>query len=373
MKLLITCAKGVSEFLEREILALGLPVHEVLAAGVRTEGNWKDVYRLNLHLRTAMRVLMECRRFRCNGPNDLYREAKKFPWEEWIEPRGYFSVSTSVRHPTIRDIRFAGLKIKDAVVDRMRDKTGRRPNSGPETDRSVLFLHWRDEQASLYIDTSGEALSRRGYRERSGGAPMQEALAAAMIMASEWDGESHLVNPMCGTGTLAIEGLLLALNRAPALQRKNFGFMHLRNYDPMLWKQVVEEARAQEKEGLDIIVRASDKELEMVRASARNAHVAKVAEWLRMKHAPFQETKLSDGGGVVLINPPYGERLLNRDELIPLYQDMGSFIKHQCQGYKAYVISSSVKLLKQVELKPARSWTLYNGPLECRLNEYEVF
>jgi putative N6-adenine-specific DNA methylase len=202
---------------------------------------------------------------------------------------------------------------------------------------------------------------------------MQEALAAAMIMASDWKGDSHFVNPMCGTGTLAIEGLWMALNRAPASLRKNFGFMHLRNFDPMLWKNIQASAVQQEKKTLDIIVRASDKELEMVRAAARNAHVAKAAEWLRIKHAPFQETQLADGGGVVFFNPPYGERLLDREELVPLYQDMGTFIKHQCLGYKVYVISSSVKLLKQVELKPARSWTLFNGALECRLNEYEVF
>ncbi len=218
-KILVTCPKGVSPYLKKEIEALDFPVLAELDTAIQTEGTLQDTMVLNLHLRTAQRVLYQLATFSVNTPEILYRKLNAIPWETLLHDSGkaaYFCVTSIVDNPLITDSRFVNVKVKDAIVDRMRDKCGRRPDSGPDKDKAVVHVYWKNDQADVYLDTSGERLSLRGYRKIPLQAPMQEALAAAVIMATGWRGEKNFINPMCGSGTLAIEAALIALNRAPA-------------------------------------------------------------------------------------------------------------------------------------------------------------
>ena len=281
-RILITCAKGIPPFLKEELLALGFPVLEETVAGLATEGTVDDTLRLNLRLRTGHRVLFLLKEFVARDADALYRAVSEAAWEEYIAEDEYVSVTSSVDNPTIRDSRYANVKCKDAIVDRIKGKRGQRPDSGPDQDRVVVNLYWKDERCSLYFDTSGEPLSRRGYRKIPMTAPMQETLAAAVIRATGWNGSGHFINPMCGSGTLAIEAALAGLNRAPGLLRDNFGFMHLKGFNESLWSDLRARAEKEAKKTLECRIIATDIRREAVEAAKRNAATAGVEhliEW----------------------------------------------------------------------------------------------
>src|SRR5271157_482176 len=267
--ILITCAKGIPPYLREELLAMGFPVLDETIAGIATEGTIDDTLPLNLLLRTAHRVLFLIREFVAPDADALYQAVSEIAWEEYIDQDGYVCVTSSVDNPTIRDSRFANVRCKDAIVDRIKEKCGQRPDSGPDQDRAVVNIYWKDDRCSLYLDTSGEPLSRRGYRKIPLKAPMQETLAAAVIQATGWtsfrttgttgqSGSGNFINPMCGSGTLAIEAALIGLNRAPGLLRDNFGFMHLEGFDKTLWEKLRKEARSRAKKLINGKIIATD-------------------------------------------------------------------------------------------------------------------
>ena len=229
--MLITCPKGIPSILKQEVLALHLPVLSENMSGVITEGTIDDALRLNLHIRTGHRVLLLLKEFTANNANQLYEQLVRIAWEGIIPENGYVCVTSSVNNSSIKDSRFASLRCKDAIVDRIMEKRGRRPDSGPKRDQTVVHQYWKDDRCAVYLDTTGEPLSRRGYRKIPLSAPMQETLAAAVVLATGWDGSNNFINPMCGSGTLAIEAALIGLNRAAGLLRNNFGFMHLKEFN----------------------------------------------------------------------------------------------------------------------------------------------
>src|SRR5665647_3406899 len=230
-RIIITCSKRLSPYLELEIIELGFtPVH-TFQTGVELLGTMNDYIRLNLNLRCASQVLYSLKEFPSNSPDDIYRELFQIPWERLLTNDSYFSVTSNVTHPSINNSLYANVKVKDAIADRMRNKTGGRPNSGSSLEAAVIHLFWRNETAEIFIDTSGETLAKHGYRKIPGKAPMLEALAAATILATKWDRHSTFVNPMCGSATIAIEATLLATNRRPGLFRNNYGFKHILGFD----------------------------------------------------------------------------------------------------------------------------------------------
>jgi putative N6-adenine-specific DNA methylase len=349
-------------------------VTEESAGGVETRGTLPDALRLNLQLRTALRVLWEIAVFNVLEPKRLYALVTELPWERWIAPDGYVCVNSFCRTPSIRDTRFAGLTIKDAIVDRLQKVFGRRPDSGSDTGRTVVFLYWRDNEARLYLDTSGDSLSRRGYRKEPMKAPMQETLAAAVILATGWDRKGAFVNPMCGSGTLAIEAALLASNRAPGLLRDNFGFMHILGFPREAWEALRREA---EKAILpwpaEPVVYANDLDPEAVEAAQRNAAHAGVADGIEFGVMDFSETPMPEAGGVVVLNPPYGERLDGETDLEYLYHGIGDFFKKRGQGYIGFVFTGSPDLGKRVGLRTRRKIPFFNSEIECRLLEFELY
>lgn len=372
-RILVTCAKGITPYLKDEILALGFPIVSETVAGVATEGTIDDTLRLNLFLRTGHRVLFQIGEFSAHDADDLYRGVSAIPWEEHISEDGYLCVTSSVDNPSIRDTRFANVKCKDAIVDRIKNIKGRRPDSGPNQDRVVVNLYWKNDKCSLYFDTSGEPLSRRGYRKIPMKAPMQETLAAAVIRATGWNGVRHFVNPMCGSGTLAIEAALAGLNRASGLLRDNFGFMHLRGFDDALWNDLRSKARKCARRTLGCRIIATDTRQEAVESARRNAATAGVERLIEFAVCDYSDTEIPNGGGVVVLNPEYGERMGRVRDLEDVYKGIGDFFKQKCRGYMGYIFTGNPDLAKKVGLKAKRRIPFFNGAIECRLLEYELY
>jgi len=372
-RIVITCAKGVSPFLKQEILSVGFPALSAGMAEVETEGTMEDTQRLNLLIRTGQRVLYLLESFSARTPEDLYKRVSRISWEDYIPEDSYFSVTSSVHNPTIKDSRFANVKCKDAIVDRIKEKRGRRPDTGPERGKIVVHLYWKGNICQVFLDTSGEPLSRRGYRMIPLKAPMQETLGAAVVLATGWTGDGNLINPMCGSGTLAIEAALIALERAPGLLRSNYGFMHLKGFDESFWKALRRRVRAEAKDTFNGRIIATDISQQAVEAAKKNAMTAGVERFIEFGICNFSETPVPSGGGAVVLNPEYGERLGETEKLKETYKNIGDFFKKKCQGYRGYLFTGNLDLAKKVGLRTNRRITFFNGPIECRLLEYDLY
>ena len=372
-RIVITCAKGIAPFLKEEVLSLGLPILSEGIADVETEGTMEDAIKLNLFLRTGQRVLFLLEEFNAKRPDELYNKVSRIKWEDIIPEDGYLCVTSSVETSTIKDSRFANLKCKDAIVDRMNEKCGRRPDSGPKRDRTVIHLYWKDERCQIYVDTSGEPLSRRGYRRIPLRAPMQETLAASVILATGWKGNGNFINPMCGSGTLAIEAAMIALNKAPGLLRNNYGFMHLKGFNESSWNALRKKTRVIAKKSLNGRIIATDISQEAIEAAKKNATTAGVAHLMEFGVCGYSETPVPKGGGVVVLNPEYGERLGEIEKLKEVYKGIGDFFKKKCQGYKGYIFTGNLDLAKKVGLKTKRRIPFFNSNIECRLLEYDLY
>jgi 23S rRNA G2445 N2-methylase RlmL len=372
-RILVTCAKEITPFLREEILHLGFPVLDETIAGIATEGTMDDTLRLNLFLRTGHRVLFLIREFTARDADGLYNSLSEIPWEEYIAEDGYVCITSSVDNPSIKDSRYANVRCKDAIVDRIRERRGQRPDSGPDKDKAVVNLYWKDDSCSVYFDTSGEPLCRRGYRNIPMTAPMQETLAAAVIMASGWKGTGNFINPMCGSGTLAVEAALIALNRAAGLLRNNFGFMHLKGFNELLWNELRAQAKRGAKKTINCRIIAGDIRKEAVEAAKKNAATTGVEHLIEFSVCDFSETVIPEGGGVVMLNPEYGERMGKLKELEGVYKGIGDFFKQKCGGYTGYIFTGNFELAKKVGLKAKRRIPFFNGGIECRLLEYELY
>jgi 23S rRNA G2445 N2-methylase RlmL len=371
--LVITCAKGIPPFLEEELVSFGFPIRSVDVSSVETEGTLYDAMRLNLSLRTGQRVLFLLKEFLAKDPEALYREISRIRWEDYLTEKAYLCVTSTVDTPTIKDSRFANLKSKDAIVDRFYEKFGRRPDSGPDKRGTVIHLHWKGNLCQLYMDTSGEPLSKRGYRKISVEAPMQETLAAAVILASGWKGDGNFVNPMCGSGTLAIEAAWIGLGRAPGLLRGNYGFMHWKGFPEASWRALRKKARNSSKSQLTGKIIATDISSQAIEAAKKNAMTAGVAHLIEFGICDYSGTTLPEGGGVVVLNPPYGDRLGEIRALEKTYKGIGDFFKQRCRGYWGYLFTGNLELAKKVGLRTKRRIPFFNGEIECRLLEYELY
>jgi putative N6-adenine-specific DNA methylase len=327
----------------------------------------------NLHVRTGQRVLLLLKEFRVKDIQDFYRKIKGIQWEDHIHEDGYICVTSAVDSPLITNSRFANQKCKDAIVDRIKEERGRRPDSGPEKDRTVIFIYWKGNKCSVYLDTSGEPLFKRGYREVSLIAPMQETLAATVVSATEWDGRSSFINPMCGSGTLAIEAALQASDRAPGITRNNFGFMHLKGFDKVKWKKLRGQAEKRSKTSLPHKIIATDKSAKAIKAAKSNAARAGVANLIEFKVCDYADTPVSVIPGIVMMNPEYGERMGTLSELEETYRGIGDFLKQKCSGYKGYIFTGNFGLVKKIGLRTKRRITFYSGKIECRLLEYDLY
>lgn len=416
--ILVTCPKGVSSYLQDEITALEYPVKRHWETAVQTEGTLGDTMTLNLHLRTAQRVLYRIDTFIADTPEALYRRLYAFPWENILHdsgPAAYFCVTSVTDHPLITDSRFVNVKVKDAIVDRIRDQRGGRPDSGANKNKAVIHVYWKSNRADIFLDTSGERLSLRGYRKIPLYAPMQESLAASVIRAAGWTGANHFINPMCGSGTLAIEAAFIALNRAPGLLRNNFGFLHIRDFPDEDWQALLHKANDTALSECPVRIIATDIDRVAVDAARQNAKTGGVDRFIDFRAVPFEKTHLPEGGGVIILNPPYGARMKaekansagrqdrknerkrsygqeiilrksrekpakdnkssdrQQHRLEETYRRIGDFLKKADPAYKGYLFTGNLDMIKKVGLRTTRRMILYNGDIECRLLEYELY
>ncbi len=370
----ITCHKRLAPYLEQEVKELGFEIEETFVTGVRLKATMNDCIKLNLNLRCASQVLYSLKQFEAFNADEIYRNALSYPWEKLLEADGYFSITSNVMNETINNSMFANLKVKDAVVDRMREKTGKRPSTGAELSGAVVHLFWKNEDAELFIDTSGDSLARHGYRKIPGRAPMLEALAASTILATRWDRKSPFINPMCGSGTLAIEAALIATNTRPGLFRMNYGFMHLKGYDENVYHNEMEALDKQIKDAGDLQIIATDYSEVAISNARKNAIAAGVADMIQFSICDFADTKVPGGrAGVMMVNPEYGDRLGEEQELEETYARIGDFMKQKCKGYFGYVFTGNLDLAKKIGLKAKRRIEFYNSTIDCRLLEYELY
>ncbi len=372
-RIIITCNKRLSSYLEKEVTELGFIVKDTFVTGVELNGTVNDCILLNLNLRCASQVLYSLTSFKCDGPVELYDQLLAYEWEKIISADGYFSVTSHAEHFTVNNEMFVNVKVKDAIVDRMRRESSGRPDSGSDTSKAVFHLYWKDERAEIFLDTSGETLAKHGYRKIPGRAPMLEALTSATLLATKWDRQSPFVNPMCGSSTVAIEAVMLATNRRPGLCRKNYSFMHVLGFDEKFYQIENEKLRKQiiDVPGLKII--ATDINQDAIDISKINAGVAGVESLIDFQVCDFEATEIPSPPGVVFLNPEYGERMGEVSELETTYARIGDFLKKKCQGYTGYIFTGNLDLAKKVGLKASRRIEFYSAKLDCRLLEYELY
>lgn len=373
-RIIITCSKRLSPFLEKEVKELGFVPVRTFQTGIELFGNMHDCIRLNLCLRCASQVLFSIHSFSASGPDELYKVLVTLPWENFIKDDGYFTVTSNVDNVNIRTPLFANVKVKDAIVDRMRKKTNNRPNSGPNLDEAVFHLYWKDNQAELFADTSGETLAKHGYRKIPGKAPMLEALASATILASKWNRQSIFINPMCGSSTVAIEAALIATHRYPGLFRSNYSFMHFLGYEKTMYEKEKKALQDAIKEVPNLTIVATDISEDAINISKINAGAAGVEAYIQFNVCDFEDTTVpEEENGVVFFNPEYGDRLGEEEELQITYKRMGDFMKKKCKGYTGYIFTGNLELAKKIGLKASRRIEFYTSKIDCRLLEYELY
>ena len=372
-KIVITCNKRLSPYLQQEVEALGFTPVRVFQTGIELKGTVTDTIPLNLNLRCGSQILYLLKSFTAANPQELYENLVQIEWEQLIDFSGYFSVTSNVNNEHILTPLFANVKVKDAIVDRIKSVKGIRPNSGSDANQTVIHLYWQDDKAEIFLDTSGETLAKHGYRKIPGKAPMLEALAASVIMASNWDKNSPFINPMCGSGTLAIEAALLATEKHPGLFRMNYGFMHVMGYDEQEFFTERRKLKDKAKKEVGFKIIATDISADAVDVAKKNANTAGVEHLIDFAVCDFADTEVPEGPGVVFFNPEYGERLGTHSKLEATYKRMGDFMKQNCKGYRGYIFTGNPDLAKKIGLRAARRIEFYNGKLDCRLLEYELY
>ena len=389
LHLFLPCAAGVEDLLADEVHGLtGLAGDDLMVgrAGVQVRAPWREALRLNLHSRLAQRVLVQLSHTPYRAEQDLYEAAGAVAWEAWFTARQRFKVEVTAQHSPLKSLNFATLRIKDAVADRFRAHGGARPDVDTQRPDVRLFAHLTSTHCTLYIDTSGEPLFKRGWREDKGEAPLKETLAAAMIAASGWRAEQPLYDPCCGSGTIAIEAAQVACRIAPG-GRRAFAFERLLPHQAPVWAQLREEALAAERAS-PVPVFGSDVAFRMVDFARRNAERAGVAQAVNLRGGDaLQRLPPSDIPGVMLLNPPYGERIetagvagrvqrgrerAQGDEGGDFFAQLAAHWKKHYAGWTAWVLTPDLKLPTRMRLKESRRVPMWNGPIECRLFRFDM-
>ena len=367
-----TCAPGLTPWLAAEVEALGFELSGSDHTGVETSGTMVDAMRLLLNLRTAFHVLQRFADIYPRDADDLYEQASGLPWERVIPVDGYLSVVSVVQNDTIRNSMFPNVRLKDAIVDRLQRIHGRRPNSGPRGDRTVVHLFWKDRHGRLALDLAGRKLSDRGYRRIPAKAPLRESIAAAILSEVGWTGQKPLVIPMCGSGTIAIEAALIAAGRAPGLLRSNFGIQHLLTFNEEDWRMQRKLARRQGTNGPLPPIIASDIDPAAVEASRRNAVTAGVDHLIDFQVGDFAATPLPSDPGTIILHGEYGERLGTGTDLRATYARIGDWFKQSCVGWQGWVFTAR-ELAGAIGLKASRRVPFDNAGTDCRLTGFDLY
>lgn len=331
----------------------------------------KILYKLNLHLRTALRILVPVAEFPIREADDIYKQALRIDWTKYLNLEQTFAIDPNVNALFIKHSNYASLRLKDAIADSFNQKFGKRPDVHPENPDVLFNLHVDNHRVTISLDSSGESLNRRGYRERGAKAPLNEVLAAGMILLTGWRGETDFYDPMCGSGTLPIEASMIAQNLPAQFLRSKFGFMRWKDFDAQLWKEVKQEASAgMRKQPCRII--AMDADPRQLRSAKINIELAGFEDDIEIALRDFTETSPISEQGILIINPPYGERI-EEENLLQLYKNIGDHLKKAWSGHQAWIISSNREAMNRIGLKPSKKIPLINGTYECRFQQYQLF
>jgi putative N6-adenine-specific DNA methylase len=368
-----TCARGIEPVLADELRSLGASAVEPGRGGAAFAGDRALLYQANLWLRTAIRVLMPVLTAPVSSPDELYDAVRSLDWSRYLTPEHTLAVDCNVRDSQITHSKYAALRTKDAICDQFVERCGRRPSVDVEQPLVPLNLHIYRNEAVLSLDSSGASLHKRGYRPILLKAPLNEALAAALVLLTGFRGETAFVDPLCGSGTLPIEAAWLALRRPPGLTRRRFAFQSWLDYDVGLWTQLRDEARRGVRKELPAPVVGSDVRRDAVEWSKTNARAAGIGHLVRFEAKDVREFRPPDGPpGVLLCNPPYGERIGEEKEWRGLYQTLGEVFRERCAGWTAYVFTGNARLAREIGLQPAAQVPLFNGKIPCRLLRFDL-
>lgn len=369
----VTTLAGLEEILAEELRALDMEYIKLGTRAVTCSGNLRQLYEANLWCRTAIRVLKPFRTFKTRDEKDLYAQVQKVDWSEYLNLDQTFAISAAVSHSTFEHSLYVAQLTKDAIVDQFRKDTGRRP-SVDKINADVRFnLHMHENQVTLSLDSSGDSLHRRGYRLQTNVAPLNEVLAAGIISLTGWDKKSPFVDPMCGSGTFLIEAAMMAQNIAPGLYRRDpYGFESWKDYDASIFEMVWKTAEAKASFDPKATILGYDIDPDYVQAAQNNIENAGLENLIKVEEADFFKTEAPTEPGVVVMNPPYNERIISED-IDLLYKNIGDTLKNNYQGYDAFVFTGNLDAAKNVGLRASRRTPLYNGPIDCRLLKYELY
>jgi putative N6-adenine-specific DNA methylase len=375
-KILMNCfaavPRGAEEIAAAELQALDIQGASAGRGGVSFVTDHAGLYRANLWLRTASRILVNIATFPCASPEELYAGVHGIIWPNLITPSMTLAVDCSLRDSAITHSGFVALKTKDAIVDRIRENRGTRPSVNTSSPDVRINIHLAQNVCTVSLDSSGDSLDRRGYRLERTEAPLRETLASAVIALTGWDGAMPLVDPMCGSGTIPIEAAFIA-GRVASGRQRSFGFQRWLDFDTLLWSRIVADAERGIRKLPERLITGYDMDKRALALARRNADAAGFSGQLHFFHLALDEFKPEGDKGVVIINPPYGKRLGDVEKLKALYRQIGDVMKQHCRGWTGFVLTGNLELAKHIGLKASRRFVLFNGPIECRLLRYELY
>ena len=364
---------GLEDILAGELKEIGAKDIKTSNRLVSFSGDMEMLYKANICLRTAGRILVPLKTFRIIKKEDLYKEVRTINWLDYLKPTDSFVIDSVVNFSkTFTNSMYASQYTKDAIVDQFREKTGKRPSIDPHNPHLRINLHISQREATVSIDSTGEALHKRGYRTEKTLAPLNENLAAGILMLSGYNGDKPFIDPMCGSGTIAIEAALIALNIAPGSLRKSFAFMKWNTYDEKLFKHLVGKAKSEIRKSTKHPIIASDRNKQVIEKAKLHAKKAYVQNAVKFEKISLTDQLPPEGKGVMVCNPPYGERI-EVAEIEKLYASLGDSLKQNYQGYDAYIFCGNLQAAKSIGLKTSKRIKLFNGPLECRLLKFELY
>ena len=361
---------GLEPVLAKELTAMGANNVEIGRRMVSFTGDKELMYRANFQLHTAIRILKPIAQFKARSADEVYEEIKKIDWSQYIESGKTFSVDSVVYSEEFRNSRFVTYKVKDAIVDQFRERTGSRPNISVSNPDIRLNIHIAETDATLSLDSSGESLHRRGYRQESVEAPLNEVLAAGMILMTGWNGDTDFIDPMCGSGTLLVEAALIAHNMAPGIFRKEFAFEKWPDFDAELFDEIYNDD-SQERE-FNHHIYGYDIDMKAVNTARLNVRAAGLSNDITVECADFKDFTKPQNKSLLMVNPPYGERI-STPNLLNTYKMIGERLKHSFMGNEAWVLSYRQECFEAIGLKPSIKIPVYNGSLECELRKYSIF
>lgn len=372
-KYFATVARGLEDIAAQELKNLGAINVSTDFTGVHFEGNKSLLYRVNLWARTIFRVLKPIQEIKSYNAQQLYKNVKNIDWEEYLTINQTFAVRCTGGNRHLNHTHFTALQIKNAIIDRQREKTGNRSSVSITHPDIYINAHIQGNRCIISLDSSGESLHRRGFREAMGLAPLKETLAAALIDMTEWTADIAFFDPMCGSGILPLEAALKGLKIAPGLYRERFGFQTWLDFDASLWHDLVTEAKNSQLTELKAPIIGSDYSEEVINQAYSNSFNCGLNSYVKFKQKDLSEIEAPAEKGVIICNPPYGKRISDTEELSPLYKQLGDIFKQRFKGWTGYILTGNKELAKKVGLRASRRIRVYNGSLPCTLLKYELY